>query len=179
MAQAASENERPRYIYIDEDSILEDLNCPICFEPCIDPRVHSEQKGESCGQMFCFSCIMDVVKTSESCPFCRRQLTQQSLVFAQRIIVTQLNLLKVKCTICDGPVAREDLQKHQSKCTPPPVRQPECRFELSPKYFRHIVGQEAKQLKAIMNKTGAQIEVPRKGQKQQFDHHQGQDPNPS
>ena len=96
------------FIYENEDSIPEDLFCPICSAPFIEPVEHT-----SCGIEFCRECIN---KWHSSCPNCRETpITNIKPVTAKRLL-TKLYDLKVKCPQCSKVCQRGDLAKHATDC---------------------------------------------------------------
>ncbi|PRP74310.1 hypothetical protein PROFUN_11812 [Planoprotostelium fungivorum] len=93
------------YVYVDEDAVDRDLECPICSEPCVDPVEYSKCDGISCR-----------VCHRIPCPRCNdKECRPKERV--HRKVLAQLNGLMVKCRTCAKPTRREDLASHTANCT--------------------------------------------------------------
>ena len=94
------------YTYVDLSAIDDEMICPICQFPFIDPTVH-----RSCGNTFCAKCISDL----SSCPLCHKEeegfLSECNA--APRVFKNQLDKLKVVCSMCKNAVPRAELEQHQ------------------------------------------------------------------
>jgi len=95
--------------YADEDNINEDLICPICLRPVINPTVHAD-----CGNMFCKDCIdKSLAVCSNKCPVCTIPITRKSVYPVKlRMVLNQLNDLKVMCPNCNSICTRSYLAQH-------------------------------------------------------------------
>ncbi|KAL2068876.1 hypothetical protein VTL71DRAFT_15214 [Oculimacula yallundae] len=100
-----------------ENAVDENLICPICHCPLIDPII------TECDHIFCRSCIEESVTHSRTCPIDRSPLDQDisSLKRAPKIILNQLDSLKAKCPCCDVAFARSMLVNHLEKYCPETV----------------------------------------------------------
>ncbi|CAF1464029.1 unnamed protein product [Adineta ricciae] len=99
------------YLYLNEDSIPDELKCTICQEPFINPF-----NGTKCGHTFCESCIDNWFRHNSSCPTCRA--TTQFVPVTSRAILGQLDRLLVRCRQCNnGNIQRGNLADHiKSQC---------------------------------------------------------------
>lgn len=95
--------------YVDLDSISDELICPICSLPFMDPVVHNP--SSECGNTFCRSCV----QSCKVCPFCRGENFQNECSAAPKIISKQLEKLKVICSMCKNAVCRGEYHDHQEK----------------------------------------------------------------
>lgn len=102
------------YEYVDENSIPEDLCCPICMRPFIDPICLQE-----CGHTYCQQCIRVHIARIPRCPMCQLPTSSTDIVPVKtRPFINQLNQLLVKCSICsNSKIQRLDLRKHQIQCS--------------------------------------------------------------
>ncbi|CAF2976826.1 unnamed protein product [Rotaria sp. Silwood2] len=102
------------YEYMNENSIHEDLLCPICTDPLEDPVSANE-----CGHTFCHKCIMDTFRDMSTCPTCRRDLTLEDFhPVTIRPFLNQLNQLLVKCKWCSQiNIQRGNFKDHSTNCT--------------------------------------------------------------
>ena len=46
----------------------DELSCPVCFEPLVDPHT---PKNLPCGHVYCVLCLQEMVNGSKTCPECR------------------------------------------------------------------------------------------------------------
>jgi hypothetical protein len=102
-----------KYEYINEDSIHEDLICPICTDPLVEPLC-----ADQCGHTFCRQCITDTFREMSQCPTCRHQLTIEDFrPVITRPFLNQLNQLLVKCKWCPQTnIQRGNFKEHSTKC---------------------------------------------------------------
>ena len=73
-----------QYVYANEDSIDNDLICPICTSPFDVPVFHVE-----CGNTFCKKCTQSLKK----CPICQQPLS--NIIPSPKMVYSQLDKLKV------------------------------------------------------------------------------------
>ena len=103
----------PEYKYADEASIKEDLKCPICLGPLVEPV----QVECQCFAHYCSTCC-----PKEKCSKCRGNFTIVTRLTMPRdkIILNQLNELKVSCSnsgnACDWVGERGNLKDHLGQC---------------------------------------------------------------
>ncbi len=101
------------YEFMNENSIHEDLLCPLCTDPLEEPVCANQ-----CGHTFCRKCITNTFRTMSKCPTCRHDLTLEDFQPVNiRPFLNQLNQLLVKCRLC----SQEDIQwgnfkDHSTKC---------------------------------------------------------------
>jgi hypothetical protein len=102
------------YEYIDENSIHEDLLCPLCTSLLEDPLC-----GSQCGHTFCRKCITNTFRRISKCPICRQPLTLVDLhPVIIRPFLNQLNQLLVKCKWCSqSNIQRNNFEDHFNTCT--------------------------------------------------------------
>ena len=99
-------NASQTFHYVNIDLIEDDLICPICQLPFVDPVVHR------CENTFCSKCI----ETLTTCPFCREEGDlKKECCAAHKIVRNQLDKLKVHCNMCKNVVNRGELKDHQEK----------------------------------------------------------------
>ncbi|CAF0773848.1 unnamed protein product [Adineta ricciae] len=102
------------YEYINETSIHEDLLCPLCTDPLVEPLCANQ-----CGHTFCRECITETCRTMSKCPTCRHDLTLNDLHPVNlRPFLNQLNQLLVKCKLCsETNIQRGNFKEHAGKCS--------------------------------------------------------------
>lgn len=95
--------------------IDEELKCPICCGVLEEPL-----QGSRCEHAYCRKCIIEWMKTSESCPVDRQGLRASQLQPIPRIVRNLLNHLHIRCDFasggCQDIVRLEDLANHRSSC---------------------------------------------------------------
>jgi hypothetical protein len=101
------------YEYLNENAIHEDLICPICTDPLVEPLC-----ADQCGHTFCRQCITDTFREMSQCPTCRHQLTIEDFrPVITRPFLNQLNQLLVKCKWCPQTnIQRGNFKEHSTKC---------------------------------------------------------------
>lgn len=91
-------------------TVDENLMCPICREPLVDPI------DTSCDHTFCKECIIQAFSGLRQCPIDRVPCSgEDSLKRTHKIIISQLDALLVKCTGCATSVPRAMLRNHLEK----------------------------------------------------------------
>jgi TNF receptor-associated factor 5 len=88
------------------DSVDENLLCPICRVPLVDPV------DTACDHTFCKDCITEAFNYSKLCPIDRLSLSNTSLSKAHKIVTNQLDALLVDCPCCKAPVPRAMIINH-------------------------------------------------------------------
>ncbi|CAF3009879.1 unnamed protein product [Rotaria sp. Silwood2] len=79
-----------------EDSIDEELFCPICTDP-FEEHVCANQ----CGHIFCRKCIINTFCIRSQCPTCHHTLTIDDFhPVTTRHFLNQLNKILFKCKWC-------------------------------------------------------------------------------
>jgi TNF receptor-associated factor 5 len=102
-----------------EGTVDENLVCPICRCPFIDPVL------TDCDHVFCRACIDDSLSHGKFCPVDRLPLSQETIARAPKMVFNQLDSLKAKCPCCDNVHARAVLESHLEKyCLEAMVRCP-------------------------------------------------------
>lgn len=95
--------------------IDEELKCPICCGVLEDPI-----QGSRCEHAYCRKCIVEWMKTSESCPVDRQSLKTAQLQPIPRIVRNLLNHLHIKCDFiscgCPDIITLEELAGHRGCC---------------------------------------------------------------
>ncbi len=102
----------PTYIYVDENSVDEELLCSdICYQPLVDPMAHN-----TCRHSFCRSCIQ---KVSWKCPNCRAGTESDYSEVNVRVVLNQLSRIPVICTSCNKQMQRGEFNSHkcESQCS--------------------------------------------------------------
>jgi len=103
-----NDSTKDNFVYMNEDSIDENLICEICARPFIDPIEHV-----MCGHTFCLLCVQGQRK----CPQCRKETDENSMrPVISRALLRPLGELRVKCSTCKKYFARTELAKHVQKC---------------------------------------------------------------
>ena len=105
---------RDNYEYVDENSISEDLLCPLCTDPLAEPLCANQ-----CGHTFCRQCITTAFRTMSQCPTCRESLELKDFQPVNiRPFLNQLNQLLVKCKMCSTTnIQRGNFNDHAMKCS--------------------------------------------------------------
>jgi hypothetical protein len=99
----------PTYTYINENEIDEELKCmDICYQPLIEPYTHNQ-----CGRSFCKVCIK---KTNYKCPTCGNGIEKDFNKINIRLVLNQLDKLKVQCSNCHFKLNRGDFKDHINIC---------------------------------------------------------------
>lgn len=95
--------------------IDEELKCPICCGVLEEPL-----QGGRCEHAYCRKCIVEWMKTSESCPVDRQGLRVAQLQPIPRIVRNLLNHLHIRCDFaaggCPDVVRLEELAAHRGAC---------------------------------------------------------------
>eukprot|EP01120_Amphizonella_sp_Union-15-10_P009280 TRINITY_DN3480_c0_g1_i1.p1 TRINITY_DN3480_c0_g1~~TRINITY_DN3480_c0_g1_i1.p1 ORF type:complete len:229 (+),score=23.77 TRINITY_DN3480_c0_g1_i1:43-687(+) len=116
--------------YLNEDSIQEDLLCPICRLPFNEPVEHPIIGKGGCSQVYCQDCVRNL----NSCPHCQNPVSSWNILrktpAIQRFLFNPLDELRVYCPTCDCSVARGQLLDHMNICLKPCSRG--CGVEITP-----------------------------------------------
>ncbi len=92
----------------------EDLECPICMLPLLNPVEHG------CGRMFCLECFKSNIETLDNslCPLCGMSCKESSSYTPvnNRFVLNKLNALKVLCPTCSCSIERGNYSDHVSLC---------------------------------------------------------------
>jgi hypothetical protein len=102
------------YEYMNENSIAQDLMCPLCKNPLNEPVC-----PDQCGHTFCQKCITNAFNQLSQCPTCRRRLTLSDFrPITTRPFLNQLNQLLVKCKACsESNIERSNFSDHSKVCS--------------------------------------------------------------
>ena len=102
------------YEYINDNSIHEDLICPICYDPFERPLCANQ-----CGHTFCRKCITNAIRKTSKCPLCSQVLTLNDFhAVTTRPFLNQLNKIHVKCHWCSQVnIQRGNFKDHAKTCT--------------------------------------------------------------
>lgn len=100
------------FAYVDEDSIAEDLLCPICYEPFTNPVTHGV---DACRNSFCSACVA----TLTSCPLCRGALSGDDLAAVPRMVNNLVDALAITCKSCSTQLTRGEWEHHN--CAEPGI----------------------------------------------------------
>jgi hypothetical protein len=100
-------DENNDFLYANEDAISDNLKCPVCISPFIDPIEHI-----LCGNAFCSKCLVNLQK----CPKCREALTGKSSPVTIKPFLGLLNELKVVCPSCEEHFERVAVTLHRKEC---------------------------------------------------------------
>ncbi|KAK3314616.1 hypothetical protein B0H66DRAFT_605562 [Apodospora peruviana] len=106
------------------DGVDETLQCPICRTPFYQPVT-----TKTCGHTFCSSCLDRALDLQRVCPIDRQPLSQTRDLYQTRVILDQLDRLKVKCPNkgCEHVCTRDRLSSHYTRyCDYTLVRCPEA-----------------------------------------------------
>ena len=124
------------YDYVNENSISEDLLCPVCTDPLIEPLCANQ-----CGHTFCRQCITTTFRTMSQCPTCRESLELDDFrPVNTRPFLNQLNQLLVKCKMCSTTnIQRGNFNDHLTKCASIDVQCPAADMECDWKGKRNEV----------------------------------------
>lgn len=95
--------------FVNEDSISEDLFCPICHSVLIQPVTTS-----CCQNMFCKKCISVTQNKEKNCPLC--DVKGFTVYPPPKCVTNQINSLKVKCQICKMDFELYNFQVHLKIC---------------------------------------------------------------
>jgi len=77
------------YIFINEETIDDNLKCPICFSPFRNPVL-----VQCCTKPICLACVIPLVR----CPFCRG--VTDPLLAAPEYLIDIISDLPVQCKFC-------------------------------------------------------------------------------
>jgi hypothetical protein len=102
------------YEYMNENSVHEDLLCPLCTDPLTEPLAANQ-----CGHTFCRKCITSTFSKMSTCPTCRQTLTLKDFhPVTIRPFLNQLNQILVKCKWCSQTnIQRGNFKDHAKTCT--------------------------------------------------------------
>ncbi|KAL3421960.1 traf-like signal [Phlyctema vagabunda] len=94
--------------YISE--VDENLVCPICRVALIKPVT------TICDHTFCRECLQTAWDSNKSCPIDRRSLNlPEDIIPSPKIVLNQLDALKVRCLCCGDPLPRSMLRNHLNR----------------------------------------------------------------
>ena len=96
------------YEYEDEGAIDWNLICSICSNPYTEPII------TKCKHIFCYDCIELWFEKNPTCPICREHILEdQYFWLTDESILTQLQQLSVKCSLCEKKqILRTDIADH-------------------------------------------------------------------
>ncbi|KAL6055875.1 ligand of numb-protein X [Balamuthia mandrillaris] len=101
---------RPTFSYVEEEDIDEELICPICHSPFVNPV-----QTVCCRVCFCQDCL----SRTSSCPLCRYHFGQnQKFQDTGRLVNNLVNRLLVRCSDCGAECERGDFEVHVDKHCP-------------------------------------------------------------
>jgi len=107
--------EKTEFIYLREDSIKEDLLCPLCYQAFIEPVEHLPIGTGTCSQIYCKKCVESLSK----CPHCRNEVKWKPVdnsPLSQKFLFKPLDELLVICPQCCNPTERGQLKIHLNAC---------------------------------------------------------------
>ena len=116
--------------YVNENSIHEDLLCPLCTDPFEEPVC-----AKQCGHTFCRNCITTTFQTMNRCPTCREILKLEDFhPINIRPFLNHLNQLLVTCKFCSiTNIQRGNFDDHRKQCTnreiPCPAANIDCNWK--------------------------------------------------
>ena len=115
----------------DEERFVSTINrnflCLICFNVLKDPVLCPRNQ-----QCFCRGCITKHLETSQRCPTCADELTDDTLTEPHRMVKDYLNESKIRCVYhdrgCEEIVQVQHLDQHEDSCgfTPAVCTNPGC-----------------------------------------------------
>lgn len=109
-----------------EDSVRPELLCSICHDVLRNPKACQNKQHP-----FCYSCIIQHLENSQTCPVCREHLTAETLKSPPRFLLNYLADQKISCDYdsrgCPDYVRLENLQYHVDQCEFAPVLCQRCR----------------------------------------------------
>eukprot|EP01120_Amphizonella_sp_Union-15-10_P012851 TRINITY_DN5816_c0_g2_i1.p1 TRINITY_DN5816_c0_g2~~TRINITY_DN5816_c0_g2_i1.p1 ORF type:complete len:284 (-),score=36.28 TRINITY_DN5816_c0_g2_i1:126-908(-) len=107
------------FSYVNEDLLPENLLCPLCECPFVEPVEHPISGKGGCSQIFCKECV----KAQITCPYCCSCVSTwnrlQNSPANQRFLFGPLSELPVYCPTCNDSVPRGQLKYHVRSCTKP------------------------------------------------------------
>jgi hypothetical protein len=101
------------YEYIDEGSINQNLKCSFCHDPFEKPVT------TLCEHIFCYQCIEQWITNENSCPICRRNISniRELTPVKVRLVLNMLDSLLVKCKTCGQTgIERGYFKDHLKMC---------------------------------------------------------------
>jgi hypothetical protein len=99
----------PSFDYLNDiDKIDEELKCPICMNPFLEPKIM-----KCCQSTLCYKCVKDCGKV---CPLCKQNPLPLSK--PPPIIMNMLSRIEVSCKTCSVVVKRDFFQEHILKACP-------------------------------------------------------------
>jgi len=116
------------FSYLENSVVDEELQCPICLNPLLDPVMISP-----CEHYYCRSCVKDQKK----CPTCNGNIN--SLTSPTRLVLNLLGKIQVRCNSCSSVVKRGEFDIHLESYCPIP-----CPFGCEEKQTRKNIEQHSK-----------------------------------
>jgi WD40 repeat protein len=101
---------KPTYMYVDPESVDEDLKCIICAEPMIEPVT------ALCGHNFCKKCALKNTRKSLPCPSCNLPIADIHPV-TMRSFINMLDKIVVQCAECFALMIRGKFEEHIDVCS--------------------------------------------------------------
>ena len=99
----------PTFAYLDDiDKIDEELKCPVCMNPFLEPKIL-----KCCQYTLCHKCVKSCGKV---CPLCKQN--PLPLSNPPMIIIKMLSRIEVSCKACSIVVKRDSFQEHILKICP-------------------------------------------------------------
>ena len=97
-------------IFNKDESILKDLECPICLNLIWDPYECTD-----CGKIFCKACLKKAKKKQNYCPICRKNPFQERYA---KSVKTFFNKIKLNCIYkgCNEHPEYSEYINHLKKC---------------------------------------------------------------
>ncbi|CAF2099206.1 unnamed protein product [Rotaria magnacalcarata] len=101
------------YQYVDEAAVDAELKCSICTRP-----FQVAASLQSCGHVFCQTCITTWISQQNSCPMCRRIISPGEIKpITARNFINMLDNILVYCLHCNVTnIRRGDMGSHLKKC---------------------------------------------------------------
>ncbi|XP_054155533.1 E3 ubiquitin-protein ligase TRIM62-like [Oppia nitens] len=106
--------DRQRFVSLTDDE-YDEIKCGICLGVLNKPLVN-----QCCQQSYCDYCIHEWIKTSKTCPNCRKSLTVKKLFPAPRFSVNLIERLDIYCDFrddgCLNVCKLSALNQHLNSC---------------------------------------------------------------
>lgn len=99
----------PKFDYHNPEAIDEELKCPICLDPFVEPVVL-----KCCEHMLCKNCA----EPCAECPLCRGM--HKPFANPPRLIMNMLSRIDVSCQVCSTVVKRDAFPNHVRDVCPFP-----------------------------------------------------------